>query len=148
MDTTQSLSLAKIALADAFFLAFKTQVYHWNVEGALFLQLHEFFGEVYEDADKAVDKFAEEIRALGDYTPRSIAELQQFAYINTMNTSVLPDDMLADLLASNLQATETLTKLFDSLSLIGEQGFANFVADRIDTHKKQNWMIRALLKKA
>ena len=148
MDNTAAINLAKIALANAFFLSFKSHVYHWNVEGAQFLQLHEFFGGVYEDAEASVDKFAEELRAMGEYAPRSLAELQQYLYINTSNAPVLPEEMLADLLDTNLKSIETLSKLFDALSAIGEQGFANFVADRIDQHKKQNWMIRSLLKKA
>ena len=148
MDNTAAINLAKIALANAFFLSFKSHVYHWNVEGAQFLQLHEFFGDVYEDAEASVDKFAEELRAMGEYAPRSLAELQQYLYINTSNAPVLPEEMLADLLDTNLKSIETLSKLFDALSAIGEQGFANFVADRIDQHKKQNWMIRSLLKKA
>ena len=148
MDNTAAINLAKIALANAFFLSFKSHVYHWNVEGAQFLQLHEFFGDVYEDAEASVDKFAEELRAMGEYAPRSLAELQQYLYINTTNAPVLPEEMLADLLDTNLKSIETLSKLFDALSAIGEQGFANFVADRIDQHKKQNWMIRSLLKKA
>lgn len=148
MDNSTSINLAKIALANTFFLSFKTRVYHWNVEGAQFIQLHEFFGKVYEDADAAVDKFAEELRAMGEYAPRSLAELQQYLYINTTNAPVLPEEMLVDLLDTNLKSIETLSKLFDALSAIGEQGFANFVADRIDQHKKQNWMIRSLLKKA
>ncbi len=85
---------------------------------------------------------------MGEYAPRSLTELQQYLYINTNNAPVLPEEMLADLLDTNLKSIETLSKLFDALSAIGEQGFANFVADRIDQHKKQNWMIRSLLKKA
>jgi starvation-inducible DNA-binding protein len=148
MDNVTTLHLAKIALANSFFLSFKAHTYHWNIEGDKFLQLHEFFGDVYENAEESVDKFAEEIRALGEYAPRSIPELQQYVYINTSNEAVSADQMLADLLESNLRTIETLTKLFDALSLTGEQGFANFAADRIDQHKKQNWMIRSLLKKA
>jgi starvation-inducible DNA-binding protein len=148
MDNVTTLHLAKIALANSFFLSFKAQAYHWNVEGDKFLQLHEFFGDVYANTEESVDKFAEEIRALGEYAPRSISELQQYVYINTTNEAVSADQMLADLLESNLRTIETLTKLFDALSLTGEQGFANFAADRIDQHKKQNWMIRSLLKKA
>ncbi len=141
-------TLSKIALANAYFTTFKAQVYHWNVVGDKFLQLHEFFGQVYEDSFEAVDKFAEEIRAMGQFTPRTIEELMLYKYINSSSNEVLTcEQMLADLLDTNLKSIETLNNLFDILTLAKEQGFANFVADRIDTHKKQNWMIRSLMEK-
>ena len=39
--------------------------HHWNVEGAEFLQLHEYLGEVAEDIEYAADAFAERAQAIG-----------------------------------------------------------------------------------
>lgn len=146
MDLETSLNLARIALANSYFKTFKSQVYHWNVTGNMFLQLHEFFGEIYNSSFQAVDKFAEEIRSLGVMAPTSITELGRYSYITLENNAVTCQEMLADLLDTNLKSLETLNKLFDSLSMIKEQGFADFVASEIDKIKKENWMIQSLMK--
>ena len=39
--------------------------HHWNVEGAEFLELHEYLGEIAEDLEAAADAFAERAQALG-----------------------------------------------------------------------------------
>ena len=57
----------KVALASTYAFGLKAQNFHWNVEGANFLQYHEFFEKLYNDASGAVDNFAEEIRALNAY---------------------------------------------------------------------------------
>ncbi len=143
------VTLSKVALSNAYFTTFKAQSYHWNVTGDKFLQMHDFFGVIYEDSFKAVDKFAEEIRALGQFAPRTFAELSMFNYVGTGSADVITcEQMLMDLLDTNMKSIETLNKLFYVLSETNEQGFANFVADRIDMHKKQNWMIRSLLEKS
>ena len=73
MDELQT-ALKKV-LANTFVMYFKTHTYHWNVEGMFFPQLHEFFGNLYEELYNAVDPIAEHLRAMDSYTPVSLAEL-------------------------------------------------------------------------
>ena len=137
---------AKQALANTFVMYFKAHSYHWNVEGMFFPQLHEFFGDLYGDYYDAVDSIAEEIRALGEYAPRSLDELFKSKTVDADNVAKEPKEMIADLLIGNNQTTETLNKLFDELTAAKKQGFANFVADRIDKQEKHAWMLKSLLK--
>jgi starvation-inducible DNA-binding protein len=146
MDKETTLNLARIALANSFFRGFKSQTYHWNVTGNMFLQIHEFFGELYEASFASVDVIAEQIRAMDVMAPSSISELSRYSYITLENSAVTCQEMLLDLLDANVKSLETLNKLFDSLGMIKEQGFADFVASEIDKIKKQNWMIQSLLK--
>ena len=57
-------SLKKV-LASSYILSLKTQNYHWNVKGPHFKQLHDLFGEQYNELNTAIDDIAERIRALG-----------------------------------------------------------------------------------
>lgn len=139
------LNLSRIALSNAFLTFFKAQSFHWNVVGKEFLQLHEFFGEIYQDSFEAVDKFAEEIRAMGQFAPRTIQEMLTYGYLPDSVNALTAEGMLNELLNSNMQSLEVLSKLFDRLSELKNQGFANFVADRMDTLNKQNWMIKSLI---
>jgi starvation-inducible DNA-binding protein len=142
----ESVVAAKIALANTFLMYFKSHAYHWNVEGMFFSQYHEFFGDLYEELYGAVDPFAEEIRALGEYAPKNIEELYKVTTIDTDNSAVGVKEMLQDLLVANNKTIESLNKLSDILIKNKEQGFANFVADRLDAHKKHGWMLTASLK--
>ena len=51
-------------LADTYLLMIKTQAYHWNVVGPLFVSVHELTEAQYQDLFKAADELAERIRAL------------------------------------------------------------------------------------
>ena len=136
---------AKEAMANTFVMYFKAQSYHWNVEGMNFPQMHEFFGNVYQELYGSIDTFAEEIRALGDYAPRNLDELFRVKSIDGNNVATTAPAMVADLLIANDQSIVTLNKLFAELTAGGEQGFANFVADRLDAHKKHGWMFKSIL---
>jgi len=52
-------------LADTYVLYHQVKKHHWNVEGAEFLELHEYLDEVAEDLEMAADEFAERAQAIG-----------------------------------------------------------------------------------
>ena len=140
------IETSKQALANTFVMYFKAQAYHWNVEGINFPQMHEFFGDLYEELSDAIDPFAEQIRALGEYAPRNLDEIFKLKTIDGDNVAKTLPAMVADLLIANDQSIITLNKLFGELEAAGEQGFADFVASRLDAHKKHGWMLKSILK--
>ena len=133
-------------MADTFIMYFKTHSFHWNIEGQDFAQYHEFFGDLYEDVYSAVDPLAENIRKLGDYSPKSLMDLYDHKTI--MEESSIPSltGMLTATLAANDQVLYSLNKVFALAQKNNKQGLCNFIADRIDTHEKHGWQIRASLK--
>jgi starvation-inducible DNA-binding protein len=140
------IETSKQALSNTFVMYFKAQAYHWNVEGINFPQMHEFFGDLYEELSDAIDPFAEQIRALGEYAPRNLDEIFKLKTIDGDNVAKTLPAMVADLLIANDQSIVTLNKLFGELDAAGEQGFADFVASRLDAHKKHGWMLKSILK--
>jgi starvation-inducible DNA-binding protein len=50
--------------SNLFVLFHKTWVYHWNVIGSDFQQLHTLFGEQYESMFEEIDRLAENMRFL------------------------------------------------------------------------------------
>jgi DNA-binding ferritin-like protein len=64
-------------LAATYMLYHQLKKHHWNVEGAEFLQIHEFLGEAADEAEEFADELAERAQALGGApvsTPTEIAE--------------------------------------------------------------------------
>jgi len=137
----------KILMANQTFMYFKVHTYHWNIEGIEFSQYHDFYGDLYIDIYNSVDPTAEQIRALNEYTPTSIGELYNYKTIEENSTRVdLISDQLASLIVDNDKVIESLNKVFALATTANKQGLCNFIADRLDTHAKHGWMLRASAK--
>ena len=137
----------KILMANQTFMYFKVHTYHWNIEGVEFSQYHDFFGNLYIDIYNSVDPTAEQIRNLNEYTPISLHELYNYKTVEENNTRVdLLKDMLASLIVDNDKVIESLNKVFALATTANKQGLCNFIADRLDTHNKHGWMLRASAK--
>lgn len=139
-------AISKVALANTFTMYFKAHSYHWNVVGKNFSQYHGFFGDLYDEVYGAVDPLAEEIRACGYFAPISLEDMYTYKTIGEDQVRPqYPQQMFANLLEANNQVIDSLNKLFTSATAAGKQGFANFVADRLDKHAKHGWMLRSFM---
>jgi len=137
----------KTLLATEYAFSLKAQLFHWNVEGPDFAQLHEFFGNLYEEVyNNSIDKTAEYIRALGDYAPGSYERFAELTIIKGQIKIPRARLMIEELLANNGQLLELLNECFATAEQENQQGIANFIAERIDAQQKHGWMLRSFLK--
>lgn len=136
------ISVLRITLADAITLGFLAQGFHWNVSGPDFPQLHDLFGRVYEDTFDSVDPLAENIRKLGGEAPFLLSDFQRLTSIDQVSTPVDAATMVRALLAANRQMITTLNEAFTIATAMNYQGIADFLAGRIDSHHKWEWMLR------
>ena len=137
----------KTLLATEYAFSIKAQLFHWNVEGPDFAQLHEFFGNLYEEVyNGSIDRTAEYIRALGDYSPGSFERFAELSEISGQTKIPRARLMIEELLANNNQLLELLNKCFAVAESENQQGIANFIAERIDAQQKHGWMLRSFLK--
>ena len=137
----------KTLLATEYAFSIKAQLFHWNVEGPDFAQLHEFFGNLYEEVyGGSIDKTAEYIRALGDYAPGSFERFSELSIIKGQTKIPRARLMIEELLANNTQLLDLLNETFATAEQENQQGIANFIAERIDAHQKHSWMLRSFLK--
>lgn len=137
----------KTLLATEYAFSIKAQLFHWNVEGPDFAQLHEFFGDLYEEVyDNSIDRTAEYIRTLDDYAPGSFERFMELSRISGQTKIPRARLMIEELLANNEQMVELLNETFSVAEQENQQGIANFIAERIDAHGKHGWMLRSFLK--
>lgn len=122
------------------------QGYHWNVKGVEFTQMHEFFGEIYEDLDSAVDPLAEHIRTLGYDAPYFLTDFVEMSSIKD-EPRLYGDcvEMLESLLNINTIVNMCVLSAFDLATACNEQGIADFLAGRDAAHKKFGWQLRSSL---
>jgi starvation-inducible DNA-binding protein len=137
----------KTLLATEYAFVIKAQQFHWNVEGPDFAQLHEFFGDLYNEVyDNSIDRTAEYIRTLDDYTPGSFERFQELSEIKGQTKIPRARLMIEELLANNGQMLSLLNQCFAEAEQENQQGIANFIAERIDAHGKHGWQLRSFLK--
>jgi len=137
----------KILQANVTFMYYKVHSYHWNVEGIEFSQYHDFYADLYEDIYNSIDPIAENIRKLGEFTPVSISELYNYKTVEENSFRVdLIKNQLETLIVDNDKVIESLNKVFALGTAANKQGLCNFIADRLDTHAKHGWMLKASAK--
>lgn len=137
----------KTLLATSYAFSVKTANYHWNIEGDDFPQYHELLGDTYADIYDQVDRIAEYIRALDNYTPASLQEFQKGSAI-TEQVGPLTDpiQIFTNLQKDNNTFIFLLNSTFDDSQKERQQGIANFIAERLDAHQKLAWKVRSILK--
>lgn len=141
------VSSLQTVLANTFVMYFKTQGFHWNVEGIHFSQYHDFFSDIYSDLYGSVDLLAENVRKLGEYAPRSLGDMYKSSTLvesNIVGTNI--KEMLNSLLVDNNEVLNSLNRTFALANTANEQGLADYLAQRIDSHKKHEWQIKSSLK--
>jgi starvation-inducible DNA-binding protein len=137
----------KTLLATEYAFSIKAQLFHWNVEGPDFAQLHEFFGNVYQEVyNNSIDKTAEYIRTLDEYTPGSFERFNELSQIQGQTKIPRARLMIEELLADNTTLIDLLNDCFAVAEQENNQGIANFIAERLDAQAKHGWMLKSFLK--
>ena len=145
MDDTMDelIKATKIAFATEFSFYLKAHYFHWNVEGPDFKEYHDLFGVIYEEVYGSIDDFAENIRKLGSQTPGSYTRLSMLSQIED-ETEVPPvNAMVQELLTDSDKTVKVFKMVYDLAEREGEHGLSNFLAERMDAHRKHSWMLRA-----
>lgn len=136
----------KVVLADTFAMYLKAHMFHWNVTGPNFNDLHAFFKGIYEELWAAVDLIAEQIRTLDAYAPGSFTRYMQLATVKDETSIPSSMSMISKLKDDNDKVMESLKAAFLEAEKMKVYGLANFLQDRIDVHAKHGWMLKATLK--
>jgi len=141
-------SMLTAILAEEFSLYSKTRIAHWNVEGFDFYYKHTFFEDQYKQLDEIVERVAERLRTLGEYTPATALELLQLSqYNHTRDCDNDGRSLVKELLCHQEELIDHLRYYLKTLDMeLYELGGRDFVTDLLDAHEKMAWMLRAHLK--
>jgi len=150
--------------SNLFVLFHKTWVFHWNVVGSDFHQLHTLFGEQYESMFEEIDRLAEHMRFLNI---RPVGTLTRIVEVSTVGQGsdivqmdelgqrqIVPgksitksDDMVKRLLADNLIFLELLTEASEEAGSQRSYATENLLQDLMESHGKFVWMLRSITEK-
>lgn len=132
-------------LADTFTINLLTKNFHWNVIDPRFAMLHKLFDKQYEELSEAVDEIAERIRMLKGRTPASMREYISMTTINENDTELTGNEMIDQLLRSHEKIIKHLRPLIEESQKLGDEGTADLYIQRLRSHEKMAWMLRAHL---
>jgi starvation-inducible DNA-binding protein len=146
-DRDGVLEILRALLADEYVLYTKTRNYHWNVVGPQFNDLHKFFESQYEELDDVVDDVAERMRALGGWSPGSLAEFLRSTRLGEHPGEIPePRRMIADLLEDHEALIRSLRADLETvLERYHDAGTNDFLTGLMERHEKMAWMLRAFL---
>ena len=136
----------KVAFASEYSFVLKAQNFHWNVEGMFFESLHTLFGNIYEEVYGSIDTFAENIRKLDSYTPASFSRFSMLTQVDDETDILDSKAMVIELLNDSDKMSKLLKMVYELAEQAGENGLSNFLAERMDAHRKHSWMLRATVK--
>jgi starvation-inducible DNA-binding protein len=146
IDDRQRLAAALEGIvADTYMLLVKTQGYHWNVVGPLFVSLHKLTEAQYEELFAAGDEIAERIRALGYPAPTSLRAMIKDSRVAEAKGRPTAEEMVEDLVADNETVVRHLREITDLAEELHDQGTADLLTDRMKAHEKAIWMLRAIV---
>lgn len=136
----------KKTLASSFSFYLKAKSFHWNVEGSDFNELHLFFDELAIEVYESIDKNAELIRILDEYSPGCFTRFQELSIIAEQPKIPRAELMVFELFQDTLKMIELFKAAFDIAEESREQGVADYLATRIDMFGKHSWKLRSMLK--
>jgi DNA-binding ferritin-like protein len=81
-NAAQLVDALNADLAATYVLYHQIKKHHWNVEGAEFLGVHEYLGEVTADLEESADELAERAQAIGGVPLAGGATFEEHAPID------------------------------------------------------------------
>jgi starvation-inducible DNA-binding protein len=134
------------ATADSYILLAKTQGYHWNVSGPLFVSIHELTETQYQDLFEAADTLAERIRALGEASPSSYARFAELSAIDEDDGTPKSAAAMVEALAhDNELVARRMKSASDVAEDLGDKVTEDMLIARMQVHEQNAWMLRALV---
>ena len=136
------------AQASLFVLFQKTWIYHWDVVGPDFQQLHTLFGGQYEAMFEEIDTLAEHMRYLGMKpvsTLSRIIEVTQIEQASNSAQDIGAMEMVRQLRDDNKKIVEIFSDISEEADKQKQFATSNLVQSLMETHGKFHWMLRSVL---
>jgi starvation-inducible DNA-binding protein len=134
-------------LADTMTLMLKTQVFHWNVVGPIFLDLHKLTEEHYKDMFDAADELAERVRALGSLIPLDAHRMARASILGEELSLRTTEEMLEQLITDHEAVVRNMRNTALESNDLGDVVTHDLLVKRMAFHEKAIWMLRAIAAK-
>jgi len=148
-NDTLTNDLLHQAFAENFAIYFSSHVAHVNTQGRTFVSDHKLFKGIYEDAQTNIDTYAEFLRTRKEFMCDNLLQITQCSSITAGWMGPQTADDYIEGLYDRIEAfVDTLADLYRAAEAAGDYGLSGYMQERLTTHKKQCWQLRAILNKS
>ena len=136
------------AQASLFVLFQKTWIYHWDVVGPDFQQLHTLFGGQYETMFEEIDTLTEHMRYLEMKPVSTLTRITEVSHIDQASNSAQDIDakeMVKQLRDDNKKIVELFAEVSEEADKQKQFATSNLVQTLMETHGKFHWQLRSIL---
>jgi len=136
------------AQASLFVLFQKTWIYHWDVVGPDFQQLHTLFGGQYEAMFEEIDTLTEHMRYLGMKPVSTLSRIVEVSAIDQASNSaqeIDANEMVRQLRDDNKKIIEVFAEISEEADKQKQYATSNLVQSLMESHGKFHWMLRSFL---
>ena len=130
------------AFSSNFQLYWLSHVAHVNTVGRNFYSDHLFLGEIYEDLQAQIDRWAEFQRTIGDTMLSDLGDVTKTGMVGSV---LKGSDFLKQIKSGNETMIDCLGVLYDVAEESGECGLSNYVQDRLVVHRRWAWQLDSIL---
>ena len=134
------------AQASLFVLFQKTWIYHWDVVGPDFQQLHTLFGGQYEAMFEEIDTLTEHMRYLGMKPVSTLSRVVEVSAIEQASNSaqeIDANEMVRQLRDDNKKIIEVFAEISEEADSQKQYATSNLVQSIMEAHGKFVWMLRS-----
>jgi starvation-inducible DNA-binding protein len=119
--------------------------FHWNIQGENFLDLHEKFEQLYDDARVKIDEIAERILTL---RMRPLSQFSDYLDRSEVKESGRVDEdaeMVSLILENHRIIIENMRRTIKAADEVGDEGTIDMVGGFLSNLEKVSWMLDAWL---
>ena len=117
--------------------------FHWNIQGENFLDLHEKFEQLYDDARLKIDEIAERILTL---RMRPLSQFSDYLDRSEVKESGRIDDdveMVSTVLDNHRIIIKNMRRTIEAADAVGDEGTIDMVGGFLSNLEKVSWMLDA-----
>jgi len=135
-------------LADTAVFRHKAQVYHWNITGLLFGELHAEFGDIYDMLADDYDATAEQVRAIGETPYAGLLTFVRESVLEDASVEALTNDptenqrYAVEMIRNLYDDNEKILRVISEIEKVAEEADAQGVLDFINGRHSTHNMIR------
>lgn len=130
---------------DNFVAYFRSHSAHVNIVGRNFQSDHALLNGIYDDLQDQIDIIAELLRTLGEFMPRSIAEILDGSHIMDDPVEGDAEDLLTTVRDDLDHLRDCYQQLIEVADEEEQEAIGNYAQDRVLALSKHIWMLDSTL---
>lgn len=117
--------------------------FHWNIQGENFLDLHEKFEELYDDARVKIDEIAERILTLRMRPVSQFSSYLDRAEVSEAGKVEEDLEMVNIILENHRIIIENMRRVIKAADAVSDEGTIDMVGGFLSNLEKVSWMLDA-----